>query len=227
MKPVHEHLHLYEEILLLALRDHEGTIAEGTTYHYALGGALLAELLLCKRLSADCSSSKKLVDVVSDAAVGNDLLDECLAKVVTTKRRASLQAWVQRFSGIHSLKHRAAERLCTLGILRMDEDRVLWIFPRTIYPELDPRPEQKLIDRITRAIESDGHVDVETIVLVALAHHAGILKHIVDRRQLKARKARIHQLIEGNLPGDAVKGAIQAMQAAVCAAAIVPMIAAS
>ena len=41
-------LFLHEEILLLALRDEEGTIA-GAMYQYAIGGALLAELLLQTR----------------------------------------------------------------------------------------------------------------------------------------------------------------------------------
>ena len=41
-----DRLTLHEEILLLALRDEEGTIASGTNYSYALGGAILAELIL-------------------------------------------------------------------------------------------------------------------------------------------------------------------------------------
>ena len=45
-----DELHLYEEIMLLALRDEEGTVASGTMYNYAVGGALLAELLLEQRL---------------------------------------------------------------------------------------------------------------------------------------------------------------------------------
>jgi hypothetical protein len=42
-------LFLYEEVMLLALRDEEGTIASGTMYQYAIGAAILAELLLNKR----------------------------------------------------------------------------------------------------------------------------------------------------------------------------------
>ena len=41
-----DQLLLHEEVLLLALRDEKGTIASGTMYQYALGGAILAELLL-------------------------------------------------------------------------------------------------------------------------------------------------------------------------------------
>ena len=43
-------LFLHEEVMLLALRDKEGTIASGSMYQYAIGGAVLAELLLHDRV---------------------------------------------------------------------------------------------------------------------------------------------------------------------------------
>jgi hypothetical protein len=45
---IQTNLFLYEEIMLLALRDEEGTIASGTMYKYAIGAAVLSELLLNK-----------------------------------------------------------------------------------------------------------------------------------------------------------------------------------
>ena len=39
-------LFLHEEILLLALKDEEGTIASGTWYQQAIAGAILATLYL-------------------------------------------------------------------------------------------------------------------------------------------------------------------------------------
>jgi golgi phosphoprotein 3 len=214
-------LHLYEEVLLLALRNLEGTIVDGSTSHFAIGGALMAELIQCDRVRVDRSNKKKLVEVASSKPVGDDLLDECLAKVAAARRRASLQTWVQRFAWIRQLRHRAAERLCRSGILRMDEDRVLWIFPRTIYPEVDPRPERELIERLTRAIACDKSADSATAALVAIAYHSGLLKRNLDTRLLKARKSQLQRLTEGDLVGDAVKDVIQAMRAAACRAAIV------
>jgi hypothetical protein len=48
--PLQEKLFLHEEITLLALRDKEGTFQIGATYDYAVGGAVLAELLLSGRI---------------------------------------------------------------------------------------------------------------------------------------------------------------------------------
>ena len=139
-------LFLHEEILLLALKDEEGTIASGgTMYQYAIGAALLAELLLSKRIEVEQTGKKKLVNLVSTNPLGEPLIDECLEKVANAKRRAVLQTWVSRFSSIKNLKHRVAQQLCRCGILRADEDKVLLLFTRKIYPEINPGPERELI----------------------------------------------------------------------------------
>jgi len=141
-------LFLHEEILLLALRDEEGTIASGTMYQYAIGADLLAELLLSKRIEVEQSGKRKLVNLVSPSPLGEPLIDQCLEKVSSAKRRAVLQTWVSRFAGVKNLKHRVAQQLYRRGILRADEDKVLLIFTRKIYPEVNPEPEKELIERL-------------------------------------------------------------------------------
>src|SRR4030095_2782383 len=107
---------LHEEVMLLALRDAEGTIAPGTMYQYAIAGGVLAELLLNNRIRVE-DSRKKLVDLVTSKKIGDPLLDECLEQISGAKRRASLQTWVSRLAGMRNLKHRVAEQLCKRGIL--------------------------------------------------------------------------------------------------------------
>jgi hypothetical protein len=224
----HRRLSLHEEILLLALRDKEGTVAGGTYYSYALGGALLAELLLQRRIKIDESGRKKLVVVASSKPVGDPLLDECLEKVKTAKRRGSVQTWVGRFAGLKRLKHRVALGLCERGILKADEDTVLRIFKRKTYPEVDPEPERVLIKRLRQAIFTyTRELDPRTVVLVALAHSAGILKVVFDKKKLKGRKKRLEQIARGDVVGEATREVIQAMQAAVVVAAVVPAVVAT
>ena len=159
---------LHEEIMLLALRDKRGTIAPGTMYQYAIGGAVLAELLLDKRIGVEEKKKKKLVNLVSSEPVGDPLIDECLGRIAGAKRRASLQTWVLRFGGIKNLKHRVAEELCKRGILRADEGKVLLIFTRTIYPEANPEPEKHLLERLRKAVFGDTNdVDPRTVVDLA------------------------------------------------------------
>lgn len=213
-------LYLHEEILLLALRDEEGTIAPGAMYQYAIGGAVLAELLLRKRVRLVGTGRSRLVDAVEATMVGDPLVDECLQKVVSAKRRASLSTWVSRFAGLVDLKHRVARRLCARGILRQDRERYLLVFSRRIYPEVNPEPEGRLVERLHAAIFGDDRdVPERTVVLVSLAYGAGLLEVAFGRQQLNARKARIEQLIAGEVTGNATR---EAVQAATMIAAILP-----
>jgi Golgi phosphoprotein 3 len=222
-------LHFYEEILLLALRDKEGTFAaDEMSFLYTLGGSLLAELLLSRKIGIDEVKKKKMVSLIDPAPTGDPILDECLEKLRGAKRRASLNTWVSRFAGIKKLKRRAAEQLCRRGVLRADEGTVLLVFRRTIYPELDPGPERELVGRLREAIFTmTEELDPRTTVLVALADKAGVLKNVFDKNELKARKKRIERIGEGELTAAAVKEVVEAMQAAIMVATVMPALAAS
>jgi hypothetical protein len=197
-------------------------------YSYAIGGAVLAELLMEKRIDVETLKKKSYARVLNPAPIGDPLIDECLAKIAEAKKRVQLQTWVAKFAQTKKLKHRVAEQLARRGTLRIDEDKVLGIFTRKIYPEIDPRPERELNERLREAILSDiGEVDPRTVVLLSLAKSADLLRLAFDKKQLKSRKARIEQVVNGEMSGKATQEAIQAMQAAVLVACIMPAIIAS
>ena len=221
-------LFLHEQILLLALRDEKGTIDMGVEIQYPLAGAIAAELLLNHKIKVDESKRRKLINLIDPAPIGDPILDECLQKVKKAKRRASLQTWVQRFSSVKKLKQRLALQLCNRGILKADEDTLLFIFKRKIYPEINHEPEQKFIEQMREAIFTDkSDVDPKTVVLISLAQSADLLKMAFDKKELKQRKARIKQLVNGEITGKATKDAIDAMHAAVAIACFVPIMAAT
>ena len=209
-------IYLHEEVLLLALRNKDGTIEWGTMYQHAIGGAVLAELLLNNRIEVGGSDKRKLINLVSAEPLGAPLLDECLEKISSAKRQASAQTWVSRFTNLRELKHRIAQELCKRGVLRAKTETILLVFARKAYPEVDPKPEKEMIERLRNAIFSDSdEVDPRTVVLVSLANSADLLKVVFDKQKLKRRKSRIEQVINGDMAGMATKEAIAAMQAAV------------
>jgi hypothetical protein len=218
-------LHIYEEILLLALRDKEGTMLFGVNYPQALAGALLAELLLLKKVEIEASGKRKFVKLANTKSTGNLLLDECIEKMSHAKRRATAQNWIQRFANIRRVKHKAAESLCRKGILKLEEDKVLLIFNRKIYPEVDPRPEKRIMDKIYKAIfNNPKEIDPETVILISICNSTGILRQLFDKSKLREKKNRIKEITSGNLIGKATKDAIEAMQAAVMVATIIPAV---
>jgi hypothetical protein len=215
-----EPLWLHEEILLLALRDKEGTFASGGWHRHALGGAILAELLLAQRIRQNPADRKKRVEALSPKPLGEPLLDEGLERIRAARRPASLATWVERFAGWKELPHRIAARLCGRGILRGDERRILLLFRQRIYPEVNPEPERRLIDRLNRALFGPGaNFEPRTLALVSLAYRAGLLRNTFDKRALRRQRTRIEALIEGEPAGRAINEAIQAAQAGAAVAA--------
>jgi hypothetical protein len=218
--------HTYEEILLLAMRDKEGTLFFGIDFPQAIAGALLSELFLLKKIKIEHDGKKKFAIISNSKPIGDPLLDECLIKIANSKRRVRIENWVSRFANITHLKRKAAQSLCRRGILKLEEKKVLLIFTKEVYPEIDPRPEKHLLNKMHKAIfGNQKNIDPEIIILIALCNSTGILSHLFDKHQLKEKKKWIKEITSGNLIGDATKEVVEAMQAAIMVAVIIPSVA--
>lgn len=210
-------LMLHEEILLLALDNEKGTAPFGSMYTYGMAGGIITELVLRGRLRLEKVKKSLLVDVALRTQTGEPLLDEVLEKVATAKRRASIQTWVSRIAQTRKLHERVANRLRDRGVLRREEGRVLLFFPRKTWPTQDEAPERALVNRIVAAIRGSGSVDGRTATIIALAKSARVLEPHLEKGELKARKERIEEIVNGNVVGDATQEAIEAVAAAMIA----------
>lgn len=218
-------LKVHEELLLLALHPEKGTVSASATYTYALGGAILAELLLSGRIEVEGSRRHKLARLTDDKPTGDPVLDECLGKIASANRPKDLKTWVGRFASIRRLKHRIAEGLVERRVLRAKEEPFFIFFRRMTYPLSDRHAKKEMVDRLRNAILTEtGEVDPRTVILLSLAHSTRLLGSVCDKRQLRDHQARIERIIAGEATGPATKAAIEAMQAAVMVAAIVPAI---
>jgi hypothetical protein len=217
-------LRLYEQMMLLSLRDEKGTVESGALFQYAIGGAIMAELLVRHRIKADGPQDNQLVSVINFEPVNDPLLDEWLGHINGSEHQSSLQDWITKIIKTEDLKHRVAIGLCQKDILRADEGKVLHIFKREVFPERNHEPESKIIARLKDAIFTDtSDVDPMTVVLISLAKSTHILPAIFDKKELKQRKERIEQLIKGEITGQATEHAIEAMQNALLIASMTPI----
>ena len=207
-------LYLHQQMLLLILRDREGTVeSRAGMYRIALGGAIFCELMLQGRIEIE-EGKKAWVSVADQTPMSDPLLDEAL-EMISTKRRRQASAWINSLAGMKRLRHRIAEGLCRQHILKDSQDTVLLIFKRKIYPTIDPLPERALLKDIKAAINSTtSQVDARTGLLISLANATGTLRAHFDKRELKRRARRIEQIAEGQLLSGAAKAAVQAAQAA-------------
>ncbi len=204
---------LHEELLLLALNDEEGSGRSDL----AVAGGLLAELSL--RAAVVVEKRKRAVmvtvtDAGADASTGDELLDECLEDLRTSKKERTATHWVTKFSQKKDLKHRVAGPLVERGIL--DENKRKFLFIQyTRYPELNPLPEAEMTERLRNAIEYDHAEPTDrTVALVALADAASLLRNNLDKKMLRARRKHIKELAEGATTAEVVKAAIEATAAA-------------
>lgn len=212
-------LRLHEELLLLALRESEGT-THWVAWPTAVGAALLAELVADGRVTLRPDGRKLFVEPADPLPPGEPLLDECLAKVVAAPRRAQAGSWIARFSGAKQLKARIAQGLCRQGVLRADERTVLLLFRQQIYPEVDPRPEREIRERLRRLVLAETtRRDERTLLLLSLADAGGLLPLLFEKRQLKERRQWVAQLVADEPLGRRVREIVAAAHAAGVAAA--------
>lgn len=221
-----ENLKLYEAIILLALCEEKGTMS-GMYVEYATAGAIAAELLMLHRIKVD-ETNKNKVAVLDDSPTGDALLDEALTMITEAKRPRKLKDWVHKLGGIKNLKHKVAQALADDGIVSHEKEKVLWLFERQVYPEVNPKPEQELRQAMRDAVLTDSdEVQPKVAIAVALANSAKLLPQVFSKQELKDRKQRIKQLENGELVSKAAKEAVQAIEAAVMIAAIMPAITAA
>jgi hypothetical protein len=217
-------LFLHEEFMLLALHEDAGTVVTSESIEYPLAAALLAELVLQKRLELT-GKDKKDLRVRNVTSLGDPVLDEALQKIRKRKKPESLGSWVERLAGLKNLKNRTAQQLCKRGILRADEDKVLLLFTRKIYPEIDPGPERRLVERLRATIFGKSkEVDPRDAVIIALAHQTHLLKNKFDQQDLKSVKDRIEAIAEGSLTARAAQEVVDSLNTVMIVAVMMPII---
>ena len=218
-------LMLQHEIMLLALRDKQGTFQSGR-YAPALVGALLAQLVLLDRIGIK-KDKGQVVILIDRKPTGDEVLDELLEKIASSKKQLRLEHWVGQGIAIKQLAQRIAAQLCDLKILRNEERRLLWVFVRQLYPEINSKYERRIKIRMSKLMfgQTTRH-DLRTTVLVALANHTGLLASNFGKDRLQRNKQRIRKISRGDMfAARATKNAAAAMNSAILIAAIMPAVA--
>lgn len=211
-------LRLHEEILLLALKDEAGTTYSGTSWPYAVAGAVLAELMLEDRLRLEDRKGKQHVVLANSSQLGDPVSDQVLEKIANTKKSADLTTWLGRVTAMKDLKHDIAEQLTLKGVLKVEAHRVLLIFSHRVYPELDPAHELEIMHRVEHSVFSDEpSLDTRTAILVSLAHVSGVLNPLFGKKRIAERKERLDRIAEDRPSAEAARAAIEATQAAMAA----------
>lgn len=215
---------LAEEIMLLSLDDESGATRQRQAMGWAVAGAILLELAMAERVSV----TGKHLSLTDTAPTGEELLDgriELIGSWLRGRSKRRVTDWLTRD---HARAVGAAlERLDGRGVVKVEESRVLGVFPRRRYPEADGTVERALRARLVAVVVEGAEPDERTAGLVALIHAAKLHRLAfpgVPRAQVTARTAEI---AAGQRAADGVRAAIRDLQAAVVAATVMSAAAAA
>jgi hypothetical protein len=204
-------LTLAEEVLLLALDDEDGTFRPLPKHamDFALTSAVLMDLLLARRLDVDLEQ----LMVVDPTPVGDDLLDPVLAAIARSPVRHNARRWIMVLSQeAGEIRERALARLVARGVLRRQDDRLLWVLGRRRYPVVDDAEQREAKLRILAIVLGDEIPEHRDVVLVALAQAAGLFDAILTRREARMAAGRIRDVARMDLIGQALYKAKQDMR---------------
>ncbi|WP_018657878.1 GOLPH3/VPS74 family protein [Actinomadura flavalba] len=193
---------------LLAHDPRRQRMTAGSRLGYVLRAAALTELFLDGRL---LDERKRAVP----GTPGNDPYG-LLAQIASSRPR-TWQHWVRKDS--RAMKRRVQSELVDAGLIRVQEHRVLGVFPATRVTVRDPRVVKSLWRGASSALwgQPVAHVNSLDAAVVALAA-AGEITTFLPRSERRRHKRRIADLSARSGPAPkAVRKVIEANTAAAAA----------
>lgn len=217
-------LTLSDALCLIALDDTRGTVnmSASSTLPYTLAGAAILDLTMHARLAVE---GRDLV--VTDATpTGDDILDDALAAIGRSEKRRTADYWITRLGkGVPHHRERVVARLVARGILRQEEGRILWVFPRQRFPTSDPGPEHDLRDHLRAVALARSEPDLWSAFLLSLVHAGQLDTLLLSRDERRAANPQLEAFARGEVVGKAVSDAIAAVQATMIAATTAAVVA--
>ena len=205
---------LAEDLLLLLTDDETGRhLADSTSLDYALGGAVLIDLVhMGKARIAEVSGVFKSnrVEVIDPNPTGDFVLDEAIAKI-TKRKPQTPQSLVPILA--KGLRQQILERLANRAILHAEEGRIMGIFPTTRWPATDSRHEAQIRRGLHEALViPQSAPNQEVAALISLLHAVNQIPKTITDSGLGSRelKRRAKAIADTEQVGKAVAYAAQA-----------------
>ena len=208
-----------EEIMVLLLHDENGTFLPVGEYtlNRALAGAVLMDLAFANRIDTD----PERLTVTDSAPTGTLALDRVLNRIAGEEEVHDTRTWIETLSADEAgaIKEAALDSLVARGILERREEKFLWVFRSRRYPMIDGKAEREAKKRIADVLFTDEIPHPRDVALICLADACGILRAVIDEREIKRVAPRIELLRKMDLIGREMAGAIADIERALAIAA--------
>ena len=194
-------LPLAEQVLLLLLDQRRGEFLPVGKFVLAraMVGAVLMDLAFANRIDTDTTS----LWAVDRTPTGNPLFDGVLERVAGSETTEPANAWIKILSEVEAdrIRERALAALVERGILKIREEKKLWVFQSRRYVMVDDRTSRDAKLRVMNVLLSDEIPDPQDIALVCLTDVCGILRVVFDDREIERITPRLKQIRKMDLIG--------------------------
>jgi len=214
---------LAEDLLLLLTDDETGkAVVDGTALDHALAGAVLLDLALSGHVDVagpnEAVKEDRLVIRRTDST-NDQVLDEALDRLEAKVGKKPQYAVSPLTKG---LRGRLYDRLAEHGIVCMERDKVLGLFPRTRWPAADVDHERRVRTQLRDKLVHGTGDDARTSALIALLSAIDAVPKVIDpadagmgKRDLRERAKAI---AESQWAAEAVRKSVEAANASIMAA---------
>ena len=217
-------LTIAEEIFLLALYE-KGSIpnAVAVPLRFALGGALLADLLIAGKIRLD---EHKKVILLDEAPCGDPVLDEVIEKMQSSHHPRKVPVWIEATTHKpKKLLEHLGEGLVQKGILNQTEKRFLWVIPYVVFPQQDASAKYWIKQHLRAVVLAGEIADMHSLMVLGLIRAGGLMDFVFTRDELKAARKRIANYTESGISADgslaqAISEPMEEINAAVTALAV-------
>ncbi|OII02727.1 GOLPH3/VPS74 family protein [Curtobacterium sp. MCBA15_005] len=178
---------------------------DGSTLDTGLAGAVLADLALRGAVSLQDG----LVTVVNGAATGDPVLDGVVGSIAAAGAPRKAKWWVSRL-GKRQLRDDVFAGLVELGVISVEQGKVLGLFPTTKHPERDGAPEALLRSGIADVLAGRAGPTPFSAAVIGLLDATNTL-----RKQFGAvDKDLVKEITSGSWASPAVKAVLEEIEAA-------------
>ncbi len=210
------------EIFLLLTTDEGGQVSWGTQSAWALSAATIADLLIAERIELEQQKDPK-VRVLDPTPTGHAVLDKVLHRTVE-KAGTRLSTLVQDRK--INPENEVVEGLVRDGVVGVVPARMLGLVAEK-RPTLDPGPERAIRERL-RLVLVGGTPSATDATLLAILQGLDVAKKVLatesEGMSAKELKHRVREASQEVAVGEAVKRAIEGLNAAILAAVIIPVV---
>ena len=202
------YLTIPEEILLLTIdpKSGETKVEDLMTLDVVLASAILMHLAMENRIDTDLED----LFYISSEKFGNVVLDDAIREIRDNGKMENPVYWITQFAlKADEIKESIIASLIGKGVLKVESNKLLWVFKTHKYPVKDNSQLIEVRTRVRELVFSNDIPDIRDMVILSLVHYGSMENFIFSKAESEKYQERIKQIAKMDLIGQAISKALE------------------